>query len=125
MLFAEKRRQKPAAHQEEKGLYPVLHVAGSLKEYQRELVKKEVASLSELGMVGASFSGVLRETEHFQEKLQDLGESFSNIDQTAEQFTQVRGEIAQAVVDAQGQMEALGQTSMQVQASYDEMANTY
>lgn len=125
MLFAEKHRQKPDLQQEKTGLYPVLHVAGSLKEYQKELVKKEVASLSELSMVGASFSGVLKETDHFQEKLQDLGNSFSNIDQTAEQFTQVRDEIAQAVVEAQGQMAALGQTSMQVQQSYEEMANTF
>ena len=48
MLFAGKRRQMPDRPHEEKGLYPVLHVADSLKSYQKELVRKEVASLSEL-----------------------------------------------------------------------------
>ena len=100
-------------------------MAGSLKEYQKELVQKEVASLWELSLVGTSFSSVLKEADHFQAKLQDLGASFSNINQTAEQFIQVRGEIAQSVSEAQGQMEALGNTSMQVQHSYDEMTEIF
>lgn len=125
MLFSKKKEKQPAASLEEKSLYPVLHVAGSLKEYQRELVKKEVDSLSELSMVGATFSGVLREADHFQEKLQDLGQSFSNIDQTAEEFSHVRGEISQRVAEAQGQMEALGQSSAKVQESYDEMRDIF
>ena len=125
MLFAGKKGPKPEQIREEKSLYPVLHVAGSLKEYQKELVQKEVASLWELSLVGTSFSSVLKEADHFQAKLQDLGASFSNINQTAEQFIQVRGEIAQSVSEAQGQMEALGNTSMQVQHSYDEMTEIF
>ena len=125
MLFAGKNRQKPEQTREERSLYPILHVAGSLKEYQKELVQKEVASLWELSLVGASFSSVLKEADHFQAKLQDLGASFSNINQTAEQFIQVRGEIAQSVSEAQGQMEALGNTSIQVQHSYDEMTEIF
>ena len=124
MLFEKKDRQAGQV-QEKKSLYPVLHVAGSLKAYQQELVKKEVASLWELSQVGMAFSGVLNEGDQFQAKLQDLGESFSNISETAEQFGQVRGEIAQAVSGARGQMEDLGQTSMQVQQSYEAMAETF
>lgn len=124
MLFVKKDRSAQPAG-EEKSLYPVLHVAGSLKEYQKELVKKEVASLWELSRVGASFSGVLREGDQFQEKLQNLGESFSNINETAEQFGQVRGEIAQAVSEARGQMGDLGQVSVQVQQSFDAMSETF
>ena len=126
MLFAEKRRRAAEElPEEEKSLYPVLYVAESLKAYQKELVKKELASLWELNMVGASFSSVVKEADHFQEKLQELGQSFSNIDQTAEQFAGVRKEIAQTVTEAEGQMEALGQTSMAVQSSYDEMREIF
>lgn len=75
MLFQKKDRQ-PNQTREEKSLYPVLHVAGSLKEYQRELVKKEVASLWELSQVGASFSDVLRGGDQFQLKLQGWGSPF-------------------------------------------------
>ena len=72
MLFGGKNRTQPKQPSQENSLYPVLHVADSLKEYQKELVKKEVSSLSELSMVGASFAGVLREADSFQEKLQEL-----------------------------------------------------
>ena len=125
MLFAGKNRREPAHPQEEKSLYPILHVAESLKEYQKELVKKEVASLSELSLVGTTFSGVLKEADHFQEKLLELGQSFSNINQAAEQFTQVREEIARTVEEAQGQMNELGNTSGKVQKSYSEMADIF
>ena len=125
MLFAGKDRQKPAQAREEKSLYPIAHVAGSLKAYQKELVQKEVTSLWELSMVGSAFSNVLSDAEHFHSKLLELGNSFSNINETAEQFAQVRTEIAQTVSEAQGQMEELGQTSVQVQSSYEEMAGTF
>lgn len=125
MLFSGKNRRQTDQPHQEKSLYPVLHIAGSLKEYQKELVKKEVASLSELGMVGDTFSGVLKEADHFQVELQKLGQSFSNIDQTAEEFNHVRGEIAQTVTEAQEQVEALGQISTKVRQSYDEMTEIF
>lgn len=104
MLFAGKNRREPAHPQEEKSLYPILHVAESLKEYQKELVKKEVASLSELSLVGTTFSGVLNEADHFQEKLQELGQSFANIDDAAGEFAHVREEIGDTVSEAEGLM---------------------
>ena len=124
-MFLGKKSRKPDQVQEKKSLYPVLHMTDSLKEYQKELVKKEVASLWELNLIGDSFTGVLREGEMFQTKLQDLGESFSNINETAEQFGHVRGEIGQAVSEARGQMAALEQTSTQVQQSYNTMAEIF
>ncbi len=120
-----KRKERAAQAQEPQGLYPVLHVAGSLKAYQQELVKKEVASLWELNQVESSFKDVLKEGDRFQSKLQDLGASFANINETAGQFGQVRGEIGQSVQAARGQMEALEQTSVQVQQSYDAMTGTF
>lgn len=125
ILFKGKERRKPAQVQEEKSLYPVLRVAESLKDYQKELAEKEVLSLWELSRVGASFSGVLQEGDQFQGKMQELGQSFANINDTAEQFGQVRGEISQAVSEARGQMEELGRTSAQVQQSYVDMAETF
>ncbi|WP_295748350.1 methyl-accepting chemotaxis protein [uncultured Oscillibacter sp.] len=125
MLFKGKDRRTPEQVREETGLYPVLHVADSLKEYQKEMVKKEVASLWELSMVGKSFSGVLKEADQFQAKLQEMGQSFSNINQTAGEFAQVRGEIALAVREAQSQMKELGQSSARVRESYEQMADIF
>lgn len=124
-MFFKRKKQRLAKDQEEKSLYPVLHVAGSLKEYQQELVKKEVASLAELSRVGDSFSNVLSEADRFQTKLEDLGASFSNIDQTAGEFSQVREEIGLSVAGAQERMEELAQISTRVQQSYDQMTETF
>ena len=57
--------------------------------------------------------------------MKNLGDSFSNINETAEQFAQVKGDISQTVAEAQNQMEELGQSSAQVQASYEEMSETF
>ncbi|MDE7243501.1 MAG: chemotaxis protein, partial [Oscillospiraceae bacterium] len=71
-LFAGKKEKKQA----DADLYPVLHVAESLRTYQKELARKEVASLRELSRVGTVFSGVLEEAESSQEKLRNLEASF-------------------------------------------------
>ena len=124
MLLKKKERQSVRAR-EEKSLYPVLHVAGSLKEYQQELVKKEVSSLWELSRVGNAFSGVLQEGDRFQAKLRDLDESFASINETSGQFGQVREDIAQSVDEARGLMGDLGQVSVQVQQSFGAMSETF
>ena len=126
MFFSKKGRKKPGqVWHDEKSLYPILHVAGSLKEYQKELARKEVESLSELGRVEVSFSSVLGETDQFQEQLQDFGQSFSSINEAAGQFAQVREDITQTVSEAQERVEDLKETSSQVQASYSAMESTF
>ena len=124
MLFAGKKREARRV-QEETGLYPLLHVSESLKEYQRMLVHQEVTSLWELRQVGASFSGVLENADHFQVKLENLDGSFTNISQTSEQFLQVKSAVAGSVEEAQGEMAALAQISAEVQQSFDAMRETF
>ncbi len=125
MLFTGKERQKPKQRRERTALTPVLHVADSLKAYQKDLVQKEVASLWELSKVGTSFSGVMNEADNFLAKLQELGQPFANIDTAAEQFVQVRSDVAQTVTEAQGQMVELGNISAEVQKSYGTMTETF
>ena len=52
MSIFHKKGQLP---RQERDLYPVLYVAGSLKEYQRALVEKEVDSLRELGDLAETY----------------------------------------------------------------------
>ena len=106
-------------------LYSVMHVADSLKEYQKELVSKEVESLWELGMVGSSFKGVMNKADHFHEQLSDFEQSFSEINHVAGQFEHVRGAINDAVSEAQGKVEELKYTSVQVEKSYSDMEQTF
>ena len=72
-------------------------------------------------MVGSSFSGVLSEADHFQVQLQDFEQSFSNINEAAGQFAQVREDITQMVSGAQNQVEDLKDTSAKIQNSFSAM----
>lgn len=126
MMFSKNGRKKQGQKKHDgKSLYPILHVAGSLKEYQKELSRKEVESLSEMSMIKSSFSGVLTETDQFQSQLQEFGQSFSNINNAAGRFVQVRDDVTKTVSEAQNMVEELKLTSMQVQASYSEMESTF
>lgn len=105
--------------------YPILHVMNSLKDYQRDLVQKEVDSLNQLGMVSHSFKGALDKSENFQQNLQMFEETFSNISHVSEQFADVKGEIAQSVVRAQDEVEELKNSALQVEAHFEEMKHTF
>lgn len=83
MLFGLNKKEKSGLGYERRqgnvdkeSLYPVLHVAGSVKERQKEIVEREVASLQQLSRVSDSFNAVLDESEKFHEKLQDLSPRF-------------------------------------------------
>ena len=104
MFFSKKGRKKPGqVWHDEKSLYPILHVAGSLKEYLKELARKEVESLSELGRVEVSFSSATN----------------------SGWLEVVREDITQTVSEAQERVEDLKETSSQVQASYSAMESTF
>ena len=116
-------QSKGPAH--EKSLYPVLYVMDSLKTYHTELVQKEVYSLQELSMVGSSFNRVLADAEGFQQKLQDFGQAFANIDQVSGQFADVRNKIALSVEHAHGGIEELKKTSAVMEADFNDMGSTF
>ena len=122
---AQKTKTRAKASAKPNNLQPVLHVADSLKDYQKELAQREVESLSELGLVGSSFSSVLHEADQFQEKLQEFGLTFANVNQAAEQYVQVRESIGQAVDEAQDKVEELKDTSIKVERSFGEMEATF
>ncbi len=125
-MFRKKSRQDAASgHPEENSLAPVLHVTDSLKKYQKELVKKEVESLQELGLIGSSFDGVLGEADHFQNSLQDFGNNFSSIGQTSERFADVKDEIEKSVECAQSGVQGFKASSMQVGERFADMEKNF
>lgn len=106
-------------------LYPVLYVTDSLQEYKKDLVQKEVDSLKELGMINSSFRQVLGETEHFQEKLEDFEQTFSNVNQVSGQFAVVEDEINESVAEVQSGVEEVKSSSLQVESYFGEMEETF
>lgn len=124
-----KRKENPVevekAPQTEKNLYPVLYVVNQLKQYQKELIHKEVDSLQELSQVSSSFDSVMAEADGFREKLMDFGNTFSDIGQVSGQFVTVKGEITQAVTQAQDEVEELKNSSIQMNTYFDEIVSTF
>ena len=59
MFFHKNGKNGTGQTEEGEGLYPVLFVMNSLKDYHTALVNKEVDSLKELGMISSSFDSPL------------------------------------------------------------------
>ena len=106
-------------------LYPVLHVAGSVKECQKEIVNKEVNALQALGKVNDSFNKALDESNNFKQKLDDFEQVFSSIGQVSGQFENVKNEISESVVSVQNEVESLKEQTVQVESHFGEMDKTF
>lgn len=132
MLFRSKKEKKTGighdrrqAGADRDSLYPVLHVADSVKERQREIVEKEVASLQQLSRVNESFNAVLDESEKFHQQLEDFEQIFSSIGQVSGQFATVKDDIGASVQSAQNEVESLKEQTMQVETYFGEMEKTF
>ena len=126
MLFWRRnKRQEDVAAENEENLYPVVHVMNTLKEYEKEMVQKEVDSLWELNEIRGSFGTVLKETERFQERLADFEQNFVSIEEASGGFAQVKDTVAQSVQHAQDEVTELKSSSMQVADYFSEMEHTF
>ena len=103
----------------------MLYVTNVLKDYQKDLLQKEVNSLRELGLIGSSFDGVLKEAVNFQMKLQEFENTFSSINEVSGRFEGVEEEIRASVVQAQEEVEGLKSNSRQVEGCFDQMESTF
>lgn len=132
-MFGFKKKNKPAgfglerrqSSADQESLYPILHVAGSVKERQKEIVEKEVDALQQLSRVNESFNEVLHESEQFHQKLEDFEHTFSNIGQVSEQFQTVKEEIGDSVANVQNEVESLKDQTVQVESHFAEMEQTF
>lgn len=120
-----KKAEKELKREKKDGLYPVVYVTESLKDYQQELVEKEVDSLRELDLVNSSFQNVLSKSESFQQQLQSFGQIFTNINQVSKQFEEVKSDISQSVNQAQGGVEDLKNSLKQVESHFVEIEDTF
>lgn len=110
---------------ETKSLYPVLYVIERLKEYRNMLIKSEVDSLNELSMVSKSFNKVLQDSEDLKMSLQDFEQTFSSINTVASQFASVKENISKSVLQVQGEVESLKESSLLASNYFDEMQSTF
>lgn len=132
MLFRWKNEKKQSEVYErsqgstsQERLYPVMYAAESVRERQKEIVEKEVASLLQLSKVSDSFNAVLDESEKFHEKLQDFEQTFSSIGEVSGQFAHVKQEIADSVLTVRKEVESLKEQTTQVETYFVEMEKMF
>lgn len=117
-------RHKKGKEEQDK-LYPLIHVASSLKEYQKQIVLKEVGSLQELREVQISFGDVLRENNSLKEKMNSFHNVFETVGEVSGQFEDVKREIADSVDEVQNHVSGLKESAINVQERFGEIQNTF
>ncbi|MGN1148875.1 MAG: methyl-accepting chemotaxis protein [Lachnospiraceae bacterium] len=128
MIFSKKKaeiKQDDNKAAEQMNLYPIVHVTKSLKDYQKQLVQKEVSSLQELREVQLAFDEVLEENTVLREKLTSFHGRFEAVGEISGQFGEVKRNIAGSVEQAQQQVSSLKTGSRQVQDYFEEMQSTF
>ncbi len=123
-MFLSRKKEK-IIQTEELDLYPILHIADSMKRYQKKLVFNEVASLNELQEIETAFDLVLEENQKLNENLTAFHEVFSTVGEVSEQFSSVQANISEAVQQAEKQVDGLKNSSLQVQEQFTEIENTF
>lgn len=126
-LFSRKteKKQGELVSAQQQNLYPIVHVADSLKEYRQQLVLKEVESLQELRDIQLAFDDVLEENTVLRDKLGSFHERFASVGQISGQFAEVEKNIADSVDQAQNQVGSLRESSGQVQDHFTEIQDTF
>ena len=126
MFLAKKNEKIEEVDQREPlNLHPIVHVADSLRDYQKELVRNEVDSLNELQEVQKRFHEVLEENASLREKLDTFYDIFTSVGDVSMQFAGVQQQITESVNQAQQQVGGLKESSGQVQEHFVEIENTF
>lgn len=119
------RKKEQVVQTEELDLYPILHIADSMKRYQKKLVVNEVASLNELQEIQTAFDAVVEENKKLNENLSSFYENFSIVGEVSQEFGAVQENINQAVQQAERQVDGLKNSSLQVQEQFTEIENHF
>lgn len=121
----QKKNKGEARTTEKLDLHPVSHVADCILDYQKYLVKQEVESLDAMAAVQHTFEIAQGENKNLRDQLEGLSEAFVNVGQVADEFNQVRSEIAASVGAAQKSVNELKDSSAEVQAQFGEIQEAF
>ena len=127
MLFFKKQEKEEISVQQAEAIdtYPILHVADSLKGYQKQMLQKEVKSLEVLREIQLAFHEVIQENAAAKEKLDNFENDFGSVEQVSAQFVKVKDDITESVEQAQQQVSGLKSSAVQVQEHFDEIEKTF
>ena len=95
-------------------MHPVIHVADSIIEYQKQLAEREVESLDEMADIQKAFVLATKENERLKDQVQELSSVFADVGQIATSFDGVKNEIVDSVGEAQQKIDELKNSSKEV-----------
>ena len=127
-MFSFKKKENTEVKQqkiEKVDLYPIVHIADSLSDYQHKLAVSEVSSLNELQEVESTFEEVLSENLMLKEKIENVHEVFEAVNEISDDFSAVKDEITDSVETAQKHVYGLKDSSKEVQERFVEIQSTF
>ena len=104
---------------------PIRHIAKSVKDYQQQLVVKEVASLGELKYIQDSFNEVLEKDRELKEEIERFADVFHTLGDSAMKYEDVKTNISRSVADAQAKMADLERSTVELKAQFEEIESFY
>lgn len=113
------------AQEETLDMHPVIHVADSIIEYQKQLAEREVESLDEMADIQKAFVLATKENERLKDQVQELSSVFADVGQIATSFDGVKNEIVDSVGEAQQKIDELKNSSTEVSRSFDEIKSAF
>lgn len=114
-----------SAQEETLDMNPVIHVADSIIEYQKQLAEREVESLDEMADIQKAFVLATKENERLKDQVQELSSVFADVGQIATSFDGVKNEIVDSVGEAQKKVDELKNSSKEVSRSFDEIKSAF
>lgn len=114
-----------SAQEETLDMHPVIHVADSIIEYQKQLAEREVESLDEMADIQKAFVLATKENERLKDQVQELSSVFADVGQIATSFDGVKNEIVDSVGEAQKKADELKNSSKEVSRSFDEIKSAF
>lgn len=113
------------AQEETLDMHPIIHVADSIIEYQKQLAEREVESLDEMADIQKAFVLATKENERLKDQVQELSSVFADVGQIATSFDGVKNEIVDSVGEAQQKIDELKNSSKEVSRSFDEIKSAF
>lgn len=113
------------AQEETLDMHPVIHVADSIIEYQKQLAEREVESLDEMADIQKAFVLATKENERLKDQVQELSSVFADVGQIATSFDGVKNGIVDSVGEAQKKVDELKNSSKEVSRSFGEIKSAF
>ena len=103
----------------------LVYIADSIKSFQKELVQNELNSLTEIHDMGEAIEDVVDSNSKLRDRMELFNEKFAEVNNSAAKFENVKINILDSVQTAQDKVGELKNSSNEVRASFDVMAEGF